>query len=315
MRPTGVSRFDTRFLTCVVGLGLGLALLAGPATAGNLVRMVRLKLSAGDLASGESAVEIYRRATGVDAEYLDAVGWLARGAQMLGHPEVAAGYVAELRREIPEEKPELVVPLGAAIEVEGKLRAAREGRGEALRFLASELTRAKDVALRSRIRKNINLLSLEGQLAPEISYADCLGPSRPRLSALKGTPVLLYFWARWCGDCKAQAASLTSVYQKYRPRGLTLIAPTRLYGFGPGETPPSPAEERTGIESAWAETYKGLEGVAVPIDTETMVRYGASSTPTFVLVDRKGLVRFYTPTRSTEAALSRKIEEVLAEAP
>jgi hypothetical protein len=53
----------------------------------------------------------------------------------------------------------------------------------------------------------------------------------------------------------------------------------------------------------------------VPIDTETMVRYGASATPTFALVDRKGVVRFYTPTRLTEAALSRRIEEVLAEAP
>jgi hypothetical protein len=46
-----------------------------------------------------------------------------------------------------------------------------------------------------------------------------------------------------------------------------------------------------------------------------MVRYGASATPTFVLVDRKGIVRLYTSTRLSETELSRRIDEVLAEAP
>jgi hypothetical protein len=45
-----------------------------------------------------------------------------------------------------------------------------------------------------------------------------------------------------------------------------------------------------------------------------MVRYGASATPTFALIDRKGVVRLYTPTRLSEAELSRRIDELLAEA-
>jgi thioredoxin-related protein len=56
-----------------------------------------------------------------------------------------------------------------------------------------------------------------------------------------------------------------------------------------------------------------LDGVSAPIDTETMVRYGVSANPTLVLVDKKGLVRLYTPTRLSEAELSRRIEELLAE--
>ncbi len=46
-----------------------------------------------------------------------------------------------------------------------------------------------------------------------------------------------------------------------------------------------------------------------------MEAYGASATPTYVLVDRKGAVRLYAPTRLAESELSRRIEELLAEEP
>ena len=295
---------------------LTLALIAPTApAAGELVRLVRLKLSAGDLASAVSAVEDYKEKHGVDAEYLDAVGWLARGAEMLKQPDAAAAYVAELRREIREEKPDLVSPLGAAIEVEGKLRAAREGRGSALRFLEEEFARAKDVALRSRIRKSINLLSLEGQPAPDLNKADFIGAEPPSLSELKGKPVLLFLWAHWCGDCKSQAGTLSRVLRKYRAQGLVVIAPTRYYGTGAENKPAAPAEEKAHIAKVWAEVYAGLEGVPILIDAGAMVRYGVSGTPTYALIDRKGLVRFYAPTRLSEAELSRRIEAVLAETP
>ncbi|HEY3349287.1 MAG TPA: thioredoxin domain-containing protein [Thermoanaerobaculia bacterium] len=140
-------------------------------------------------------------------------------------------------------------------------RVPEHGRGAALKFLETESAHAKDTELRCRIRKNVNLLALEGQPAPEIQGA-----------ALGGRPAVLFFWAHWCGDCRAQAPILGRVL-----------------------------------------SYGMLDGVSVPVDTETMVRRGVSSNPTLALVDRKGRVRLYTPTRSSEEELSRRVEELLAE--
>lgn len=227
------------------------------ASAADLVRGVRSKLSAGDLASG---------------------------------------YAAELRREIRQEKAGLVLPLGAAI-----------------RFLEGELERAKDAALRSRIRKSLDLLTLEGQPAPALGLSNHLGPAPRTLADLRGRPVLLFLFARWCGDCKAEAPTLARLLSRYGPRGLSLVGATRLSGPDADGKPATPAEEMENLEKTWRESYPGLEGVPIVVDTETMVRYGASATPTYVLVDRMGIVRLYAPTRVAESELARRIEELLAE--
>jgi len=218
-----------------------------------------------------------------------------------------------VRREIPAEKPDFTIALGAAIETEDRLRAMHDGRGSSLRFLESEFARAQDTELRCRIRKNVNFLSIEGQPAPELAVTEHAGATPQRPAELKGRPVLLFPWAHWCGDCRAQAPALGRVLEKYRPRGLAVVAPTRLFGTGVENKPAMPVEEKAQLEKVWKESYAMLDGVSAPFDTETMVRYGVSSNPTLVLVDKKGLVRLYTPTRLSEAELSRRIEELLAE--
>lgn len=297
-----------RLIVCFIAI----VLWASVVGAADLVRLVRGKLSAADLASAIAAVEDYKRDTGMDGEYWNAVGWLARGAEMLGRFDLAQEYVTALRRAIPIETEEHLTALGAAIEVESRLRLKSEGRGSALQFLHQEMARAKDTSLKSRISKNINLISLEGSAAPEITSKDWLSGKSTSLAVLKGKPVLVFLWAHWCGDCTAQSIPLARVWEKYRSKGLALVAPTRLYGTV-DEKPATPAEERAQIEKVWNTAYTGMKDVVVPIDNGTMVRYGASATPTFVLIDKSGIVRYYSPTRLPEQELSSRIDRLLSE--
>jgi thiol-disulfide isomerase/thioredoxin len=281
------------------------------------VRMIRLKISAGDLPSAESILEIHRAEKGEDGDYLLGLAWLARGAALTGDWKAASSH-AQAARELAESKlktaadydsnREAVYALGTSIEVQAQALVAVGRTSEALRFL-SESSRAQEKApfnLRARIWKRRNQIELVGQKAPAVRAEEHLGRRAPSLEALKGTPVVLFFWWEACGDCKMQATALRRTVEKYTPRGVAFIAPTRFYA-PPGDR----AEERAKIGKAWKEIYALPDSVAVPIGDEAMLRYGVSATPTFAFVDRNGVVTRYSPTRMTEERLSVAIEDLL----
>jgi thiol-disulfide isomerase/thioredoxin len=112
-----------------------------------------------------------------------------------------------------------------------------------------------------------------------------LGPEKLPVTA--GRPVLLFFWAHWCGDCKAEAPFLTHL-----TKDLVVIAPTQHYGYVGATENVAPAEEAKYIDQVRQQFYPNLP---VPLSEENFKTYGASTTPTIVLIDRKGIVRLYHP--------------------
>jgi thiol-disulfide isomerase/thioredoxin len=279
------------------------------------LRGVRMKISAGDLPSAESILEVHRVAKGEDGEYLLGLAWLARGAALTGDWTAASRYATKVRAlavsrlGMPpdwENATGAQYALGTAIEVEAQALVAGGKKAEALRFL-DENARAQAAApynLRARIQKRRNQIELVGQKAPAIRAEDRTGPEFPGLEALRGKPVVVYLWWEACGDCKAQATALKRTVETYAPKGVAFVAPTRYYDD-------NRAEEKARIEKAWSEVY-GLAGtVPVPISDETMLRWGASATPAFAFIDRNGVVTGYLPYRMTEERLAATIDELL----
>jgi thiol-disulfide isomerase/thioredoxin len=50
-----------------------------------------------------------------------------------------------------------------------------------------------------------------------------LGGKLRRLSDLRGHPVIVDFWATWCGPCRRQIPELESIHRRYQSRGLVVI--------------------------------------------------------------------------------------------
>ncbi len=62
-----------------------------------------------------------------------------------------------------------------------------------------------------------------GQTAPDFYFETPQGQSTS-LSQLKGTPVLVNFWATWCGPCRAEMPFLQQIYQDWPTDKLVLLA-------------------------------------------------------------------------------------------
>ena len=270
-----------------------LTLIAAP-----VLQDVRGKITTGDLPGAAAYAEDFRKVNGENAEYAEALSWLARGALSFKEYKSADQYATQtrsivdtlLKKEKLDSSAMLRTALGASIEVRSRVLLAVNGKKkQAISELRTELGRWDALPIKSRIQKNLNLLTMEGQPAPAIEG----------LTKLKGKPILVFLWAHWCGDCKSQAVALARVTAKYKDRGLAVIAPTRLYGSTEMKSENATVEEENAeIARVWKELYKGLADVPVVVSEPVMVRYGVSTTPTFALIDRKGIVRLYHPVSS-----------------
>jgi len=292
--------------------------VASFSAAAQVIGDVREAIADRDFVHAEKYVQNYRAKSGVTPEMLEALSWLARGELDANQYDQAERYADETRKlalqELAKRKMDderhLPIALGASIEVHAQVLATRGARGEAIVFLRHELATYRNTSIATRIQKNINLLSLEGKPAPPLDVTQWLGPKPLPLGQLKGRPVLLFFWAHWCGDCKAEVGELARLVAQYQSKGLVLIGPTQHYGYAAGGEDASREEETRYIDSVRNQYYSVLPGMSVPVSEENFQRFGASTTPTIVLVDRQGVVRLYHPGAMPYSQLASKVAEV-----
>jgi len=137
-----------------------------------------------------------------------------------------------------------------------------------------------------------------GDLAPElegvhdgqtIGLTDLAGHPI-RLGDLRGQPVWLNFWATWCPPCQEETPVLRDTFEKYRDRGLAVVAIS---------------VQETSVEDVknYVETY-GLD-YTVGFDATSAVfhTYRAFGLPTQLFIDGDGVIRkvVYGPVTREEA--------------
>lgn len=293
-----------------------------PAQPPNLIQQVRAVINEGDLAGAEAVASAYRKEKGVTPEYLEAFSWLGRGALADKKYDEAEQYALDtydlcldaLKTRKMDDEPRLPIAIGAAIEVRAQVQAARGNRSEAVYFLRREADTYRDTSILQRINKNINLLSLEGQPAFEIASTEALSGSSPTLASLKGRPVVLFLWAHWCPDCKAMSPILDEMRTTYAATGLTIVSPTQRYGYVAKRAPAPPDQELAYIKQIRQEFYPWMAENTVPVSGDVFMRYGVSTTPTLVFINRDGTVKLYHPGQMTKEQIEPVIKALVAPA-
>lgn len=117
---------------------------------------------------------------------------------------------------------------------------------------------------------------LVGKPAPDFTLPDLMG-RRVSLAELRGRPVLLQFWATWCGVCRRDLPSVRSIQSSY---GNELI----VLAVSIDDT----VDKLRAFQSAEALNYRVLVGSENPASWQP---YEVQGVPTYVIIDRAGVVR------------------------
>jgi thiol-disulfide isomerase/thioredoxin len=305
------------FATLALAAAVTTAAAARQSASVDIVADVRAAMAEGGLVRGEQTLATYRSAYGTTPEALDALCWLARGALADKLYDKAARYAEEahtaaaaaLRSHDNVTDARLLGALGSALELNALILVEQCGRSEAVYGLRKALDEYATTTIRTQLESTLALVTLEGQSAPALESGLSIGARLPRAEAMQ-QPELVFFWAHWCQDCKAESATLAKIADKYRGR-LAIVAPTRRYGYVQNGRSADPTKELRHIVEVRDAHYPFLKKAAVPVTDANYRAYGVAAVPMHVVIDRNGIVRLYQPGRMTEAELDAAIETVL----
>lgn len=119
-----------------------------------------------------------------------------------------------------------------------------------------------------------------------------------RLADLRGRGVWINFWATWCPPCQAETPVLRDTYERYRDRGLTLVAI-------------SVQESSAADVRAYAERYGLGYTIAADLAGDIFHRYRVYALPTQFFVAPDGIIRSVVQGPLDAAAAARQVEAIL----
>ncbi len=119
---------------------------------------------------------------------------------------------------------------------------------------------------------------LVGQTAADFTLQSLDGKPY-RLSEMKGKPVLLDFWATWCGPCRKSMPAVEKVTKDYKDQGLVVLGINA-------------AEERDSVVEFLKKMPMAYPGV-LSGDSSVLKDYQVGALPTFVLIGGDGKIVAY----------------------
>lgn len=143
---------------------------------------------------------------------------------------------------------------------------------------------------------------LVGKVAPDLTLVKPNGSFgstlKMSIAQFKGKPVILNFWATWCGPCNDEAPFLKTTVPKLQAQGVQYISINA-------------AAESPGDIDAFNKKY-GLTfpGVQDTVTGSTAVAYGVATIPVTVFVNREGIIKAVLSGQLTDAGLKLELSKI-----
>lgn len=114
-----------------------------------------------------------------------------------------------------------------------------------------------------------------GQPAPDFALQNLAG-EEISLADYAGQPVLVFFWATWCGYCRNEIATISAMFPELQEQGLVILSVDIM--------------EDASVVADYAEEM-GIEfPILLDADARLADRYYVRGVPTNVFIDREGVI-------------------------
>lgn len=137
--------------------------------------------------------------------------------------------------------------------------------------------------------------TMTGKPAPSFTLQD-LEAHDVTLDSLKGKPVLLSFWATWCGPCREQMPKIQETQRLFADQGLVVLA------INSGESPD--------VAKKYIDEHHYTFRVLLDQGKTMGGRYSVSSIPALFLIDRDGNIRAHFVGFNTALDLGEELKKL-----
>jgi thiol-disulfide isomerase/thioredoxin len=131
----------------------------------------------------------------------------------------------------------------------------------------------------------LNAQTSEAPVFPNLAFLSVDGTQRIDLESLRGRPVLLTFWASWCGPCRMELPELAKLVGELKSEDLALVTVNM---------------DRTPAQGMQFLQRYGIDIPVYLMSRNDLATLGVESLPTSVLIDRQGrpvqIYEGYSPT-------------------